>query len=80
MSISHLRFAIQLLAARLGRPDVGQTLVEYAITTGTVALAVVGFLFIMGEAVGGPFLEASQGLQDALKDISDDDPDSGDSV
>jgi Flp pilus assembly pilin Flp len=58
----------------------GQTLVEYAITTGTVALAVVGFLLIMGEAVGGPFLEASTAIQDALRDISAGDEDGGDSL
>ena len=58
----------------------GQTLVEYAITTGTVALAAVGFLFVMGEAVGGPFLEASEALRDALKDLSAGDGDSGNSL
>jgi Flp pilus assembly pilin Flp len=80
MILSILGHAINLLALRLARPEAGQTLVEYSILTGTVALAVVGFLFIMGEAVGGPFLEASKAIQDALKDISAGDEDGGDSL
>jgi hypothetical protein len=40
----------------------------------------VGFLFIMGEAVGGPFLEASTAIQDALKNINAGDDDGGDSL
>lgn len=80
MTLINLGYAIRLLTLRLGRPEVGQTLVEYSLVTGTVALAVVGFLFIMGEAVGGPFLEASNAIQDALKDISAGDEDGGDSL
>jgi Flp pilus assembly pilin Flp len=80
MRLLDLEVAIRLIAGRIGRPEFGQTLVEYAITTGTVALAAVGLLFILGEAVGGPFLEASDALRDALKDISSDKPESGDSV
>lgn len=80
MTLINLGCAIRLLTLRLGRPEVGQTLVEYSLVTGTVALAVVGFLFIMGEAVGGPFLEASNAIQDALKDISAGDEDGGDSL
>jgi Flp pilus assembly pilin Flp len=80
MVLSNLIFFVRMLAARLGRPEIGQTLVEYAIVTGTVALAAVGFLFIMGQAVGGPFQEASNALADALKDISSGSSDSGDSM
>jgi Flp pilus assembly pilin Flp len=80
MPLIFLRHAVILISARLNRPELGQTLVEYAIVTATVALAAVGFLFIMGEAVGGPFLEASTAIQDALKDISADDDNAGDSL
>jgi Flp pilus assembly pilin Flp len=80
MNLYILREALLLVSARLNRPDLGQTLVEYAIVTATVALAAVGFLFIMGEAVGGPFLEASKAIQDALKNIASGDDNSGDSL
>ncbi|HEU0074845.1 MAG TPA: hypothetical protein VFS30_12660 [Dehalococcoidia bacterium] len=80
MTLSILRNALILISARLNRADLGQTLVEYAIVTATVALAAIGFLFIMGEAVGGPFLEASTAIQDALKDINAGEDDSGDSL